>query len=81
MEALAFLSDQVSSVRFGPHLFDAESNLAPTLLAFRALLKAQREANHLLIMERQAALVHGNNNNSSSNGAGAGARDPNFMFN
>jgi len=44
VDALSFLNDQLSSLKFGPHLYDEEANLQPLLLAFKQLLKAQREA-------------------------------------
>lgn len=57
VETLSFLHEQVSSLRLGPHLFDDQSNLAALLAAFRGLVKAQREANQMLLLEQHAALA------------------------
>jgi hypothetical protein len=51
VEALSFLHEQVSSLRLGAHLYDSEANLVPLLHAFKGLIKAQREANHMMLLE------------------------------
>ncbi len=52
-EALSFLSEQVSSLRLGAHLYDAEANLQPLSSAFNSIAKAQREANHMILIQQQ----------------------------
>lgn len=57
VDALAFLNEQVSNLRFGTHLYDAESNLLPLLAAYKGLVKAQREANQMMRLEQNAQLA------------------------
>jgi len=51
VEALSFLHEQVAALRLGAHLYDAEANLLPLLHAFKGLVKAQREANQMILLE------------------------------
>ena len=57
VDALSFLNEQVSSLRFGAHLYDSESNLQQMLVAYKGLCRAQSEALKMMIMEQQSQLV------------------------
>jgi hypothetical protein len=58
VDALAFLQEQASSLRFGAHLYDSESNLALVLNAYKGLLRAQKEANQMMLLEQQIVDMH-----------------------
>ncbi|MCP5978307.1 hypothetical protein NL364_27865, partial [Klebsiella pneumoniae] len=47
VDALAFLNEQASTLRFGAHLYDAESNLSQMLIAFKGLVKALQQSHQM----------------------------------